>query len=246
MKTYSFGSREEWLNFKSGKISGSRLNAALPDRYGKPKKMFWQLVAERLIGSAAINDDEAAMDRGNRLEPEAIERFKQETKKKVDNSLLAWVRDDDESIMLSPDGVIGKTEAVEVKCLNAASHAEALVTRQIPKNTAGYEEQAVQYFVVNDKLKTLYFVFYDPRFPSGLDFFYLTITRKDVQEDVDSYLAQERQILKEVRDIVNRLTMYSPEEVAAMQTVQKELLADHQEAIRKISVTIENKHTTEV
>lgn len=234
MRTHAFESREEWLNFKLGKISGSRLKDVLPDRYGNHKKGFYELVAERLIGSAAIDDDEKAMDRGTRLEPDALERFQKETGKKVDTSLLMWTREDDTSIALSPDGVIGKTAAVEVKCLNAASHIEAKLTGKIPKNTAGYEEQAIQYFVVNESLKTLFFAFYDPRFPTGLDFFYIEMKRKDVQEDVVKYLEQERTILKNVRDAVNCLTMYSPEEIAAVQKVEAELLSDHRSNLEKL------------
>lgn len=237
-----FESREEWMNWRLGKITGSRLKDILPGRNGEVKKGRWEMVAERLIGSAALAEDEKPMDRGTRLEPEALERFAKETGKKLDTSLISWAREDDESIAISPDAVIGNKEAVEVKCLNAASHIEARVTNRIPKNTAGYEEQADQYFCVNDKLKTLYFVFYDPRFPSGLDFFYLTIHRKDREEQIASYLSEQREALKWVRDTVNKLTLYSPEEIKAMENVQKELLAnaatEHKSDMEKIRSTI--------
>lgn len=227
MKILKFKDREPWLNARLGKATGSRAKDILPGRNGETKKGRWELVAERLIGSAALNDDENPMARGNRLESEALERFRKETGKKVDSSLLMWLRDDDESIALSPDGVIGKTAAVEVKCLNAASHIEARVTGKIPKNTAGYDEQAIQYFVVNESLKKLYFVFYDPRFPAGLDFFYLTLTRKEKQEQIASQLAEIRDALKWVRDTVNNLTLYSPEDIQAMQQVHEELTSQH-------------------
>lgn len=243
-----FESREEWMNWRLGKITGSRLKDVLPGRNGEIKKGRWEMVAERLIGSAALAEDEKPMDRGTRLEPEALERFAKETGKKLDTSLLAWAREDDESIALSPDATAGKTEAVEAKCLNAASHIEARVTNKIPKNTAGYEEQADQYFCVNDKLKTLYFVFYDPRFPSGLDFFYLTIHRKDREEQIASYLSEQREALKWVRDTVNKLTLYSPEEIKAMEQAQKELLAvstnTHADDLNKIHATIKRFKTT--
>jgi hypothetical protein len=50
------------------------------------------------------------MDRGKRLEDEAIERFAKETGKKVNTDLVLWMRDDDENIAVSPDGSIGKTK----------------------------------------------------------------------------------------------------------------------------------------
>lgn len=231
-----YESKEEWLNDRSGRITGSRLKDILPGRNGEIKKGRWELIAERLVGWAAIVEDsnEKAMDRGTRLEPEAMARFVKETGKKVDPSLLMWQREDDPMIALSPDGVIGKTAAVEIKCLNAASHVEARVTGKIPKNTAGYEEQAAQYFCVNDKLKTLYFVFYDPRFPIGLDFFYLTISRKDIADRVKEYLEEQRECLKWVRDTVNALTMYSPEELAKSQQVAEELASEHKSDLERV------------
>lgn len=238
MKITKFESREAWLNGRLGKITGSRLKDVLPGRNGEIKKGRWQLVAERLIGSAALEDDEKAMDRGNRLEPEALTRFTKETGIKLDTSLVIWEREDDQSIAISPDGFKGKTIGAEAKCLNAASHIEARVTNKIPKNTAGYEEQSIQYFVVNDKLKTLYFIFYDPRFPKGLDFFYLTINRKDVQKQIDEYLWEQREALKWAREIVNNLTMYSPDEIRKADVVHKELIEEHQSDLERIHAGI--------
>ena len=140
------------------------------------------------------------MERGHRLETEALERFTQETGKEVDGSLVMWVREDNESIAISPDGIISDEEAVEVKCLASSRHIEALLTNQVPKE---YEEQINQYFVVNDKLQTMYMVFYDPRL-SVKDFFFLTIKRD--QEKVDELLAYQNNIIEEVNKIVKQLS----------------------------------------
>jgi len=114
---------------------------------------------------------------------------------------VLWVREDDGNIAISPDGFIGKTEAVEVKCLNSASHIEAFLTQKTPKE---YEHQVLQYFIVNDKLKTLYFIFYNPRMQK--DFFYLTIQRKDIQKDIDEYLEIEKEVLKQFTEIEKQFT----------------------------------------
>lgn len=202
----SEGGIEAWLVYRLGKISGSRVKDILPGRNGEIKKAIWELAAERLTGSIALVDDEKPMDRGKRLEPVAMERFIKETGKKVDATLLTVERDDDSSIMVSPDGIIGKTAAIEIKCLSSASHLEAKVNGKIPKNTCGYEEQAAQYFITNDKLRTLYFVFYDDRFPTPLDFFYLTITRKELKAEIAEWLELERKALAQIRDIVNKVS----------------------------------------
>lgn len=202
------GGREGWLNARLGKLTGSRARDVITLKGDSIKADAYNLVAERLIGSAALVEDESAMERGTRLEPEAIDRFTKETGKKVSKELVLWLRDDDESIAVSPDGVIGKgsTEAVEVKCLSAGRHIEARVTGKIPNGATGYMEQARQYFVVNDKLKKLYFVFYDPRFPAPLDYFCIVVKRKDVQKEVEEWLEMERNVLNWVRNTVNNLT----------------------------------------
>lgn len=199
MKTLAFESKEEWLEARRGRITGSRLKDIVVKRGTGKKIGFWELVAERL---GVPPDGEDVMERGNRLESEAIEQFTKETGKKVNTDLVLWVREDNENIAISPDGFIGKTEAVETKCLSSARHIEALVTQAVPGE---YEMQVIQYFVVNDSLKTLYLAFYDPRILAK-PFFYLTIKRADVQEKVDEYLEYQKTTLAEVNEIVNQLT----------------------------------------
>jgi hypothetical protein len=126
---------------------------------------------------------------------------------------------------VSPDGVIGKTCAVEVKCLSIGKHLEAIYTKKIPKNTAGYEEQLAQYFIVNKGLKKVFYVFYDDRFPAPLDFFVLEFTRKDMKEEIAKLEALEHDAVAKVREIVNAVSLYSPDEVKKIEARKQELLA---------------------
>jgi predicted phage-related endonuclease len=198
MKVQKFDTEEQWLEARLGRITGTRLGKLLSKRDKKPLAGYYELIAERV---AIPHNGENVMDRGKRLEEGAIERFAKETGKKVKNDLVLWSREDDENIALSPDGTIGKTEAVEVKCLSSAAHIEAWLTKQIP---AEYWHQVLQYFIVNDKLKALYFVFYDPRMPK--DLFWLTKTREEVQEEVNEYLEVEKQVLAQIAEIEKSLT----------------------------------------
>lgn len=199
MKTIAFETREEWLEARRGKITGSRLKDIVMKRGNGHKMGFYELIAERL---AVAPDEENPMDRGLRLEEEAMARFVKETGKKVDTSLVIWAREDNESIAVSPDGFIGKNEAVEVKCLSSASHIKTWLTKKVPDD---YEMQRLQYFIVNEKLTKLYFAFYDPRIPCK-DFFVFEIKREEVQQEIDEYLAFEKSILLEVDEVVNELT----------------------------------------
>lgn len=240
MNVRTFESQEGWANWRLGKGTGSRSKKLTSTRADATEK--YRMAAESIIGSAVLAEEELSssqvMERGHQLEPVALARFAEATGKKVDGSLVGWESAEDSRIAISPDGVVSATEAIEVKCLLSPKHTEALFNRAIPKNTSGYEEQMIHYFVVNPKLKTLYYVFYHPDFPAPLDFFYLTFTRKELAERIAAQAAEVRSAVSEVRDIVNALTMYSPEEWARMKAVQEELLADakatHEVAVKKV------------
>ncbi len=187
------------MDARRGRITGTRLKDLVTK--GKPKKGFWEIISERVAIPAS---EENVMARGKRLEDEAIERLSKELGKKFSNELVIWHRDEDENIAISPDGYYKKgkkiTEAAEVKCLNGASHIEAYITKEIPSE---YQFQVLQYFIVSDTLETLYFVFYDPRCPR--DFFYHTVHRGDIKEQIDEYLSLERNALVEMERITKEI-----------------------------------------
>ena len=215
MKVTKYENREEWLQARVGKITGSRVKDIIVKRGTDMKMGYYELIAERLAVPA---DDENPMDRGNRLEEFAIEEFAKATGKKVTTDLVIWERDDNSRIAVSPDGSIeeedgitkeivvvasiGTREAVEAKCLKSSAHIKAFLTQEIPDE---YNDQAVQYFVVNENLETLYFAFYDPLL-SVHSFFYITITRESMQMKIDKYLADQRNILDKVEAVVTSLT----------------------------------------
>lgn len=199
MKTLKFENREQWLDARLGRITGTRLKDLVDKRgTGKRKKGFYEIIAERVAIPAS---DENVMDRGLRLEDIAMQKFSEITQKKVNTDLVIWCREDDENIAISPDGIIGKTEAIECKCLNSASHLEAWLTKEIPNE---YEYQVLQYFIVNDELQTLYFLFYDPRMPK--DIFWIEVTRESKQEEIKEYIELEHLVLAQVAQIEAQLT----------------------------------------
>jgi hypothetical protein len=203
MKQTTFTTEEEWKDARSGRVTGTRLKDLVVKRGTAKKKGFYEIIAERV--ALPRDPNENVMDRGKTLESEALERFAKETGMVVDGSLVLWEREDNSSIAISPDGFItenGKvTKAVEVKCLNSASHIEAYLTKEIPSE---YEYQSKQYFVVNDDLETLYFCFYDPTTP--VDFFFIELHRADIAEEIAELLELERTALLEIEQITSQLT----------------------------------------
>lgn len=200
VKVNKYATREEWLEGRLGKITGSRAGDITPKLRGSGKKIgFYELIAERL--AIPREEGESAMDRGTRLEEDAIKAFTEETGLEVDASLVIWSRDEDDSIAISPDAVvIDKSWAVEAKCLSDAKHIEAYMTQTIPSE---YEEQVDQYFVVNDDCEKVFMAFYNPNL-SVKQFFYIEVNRD--QDKVNAILAMERQVLEEVRQAVTDLS----------------------------------------
>jgi putative phage-type endonuclease len=194
-----FETKEEWLEARKGKITGSRLNGLVVKRGTGEKIAYYELIAERIAQSP---DEENPMDRGNRLEEEAITLFSEKTGKKINTSLVLWEREDNPSIAISPDGYM-ENEAVEVKCLSSAKHIEAYLTKKIPDE---YEYQVLQYFIVNDKLETLYFVMYDPRMPEHLKLHYFIVTREEKKDDIETYKTYQEEKLAKIDEIINQLT----------------------------------------
>jgi len=207
MKTISFENLEDWMEARKCKITGSRLYKVVNLKKNKdgtvtPKKGYYELLAEKMTGVGEFQvAGENAMDRGHRLEPIALEVYGKQIKKKITNELVIWVRDNDDNIGLSPDGIISKTEAVEVKCLNGATHLEVLLTQKIP---TGYLFQAYQYFIVNDDLKKLHVIFYNPSLKAK-QLHTIIIARAAIQEEINKYLEYQRNTITEIDETVARL-----------------------------------------
>lgn len=192
---------EEWLSFRLGKIGGSKLNDIIVKRGTGRKLGFYEIIAERLaIKTDTDNDD--PLERGHALEGAALDAFEELTGKKVKRDCGVWVSDENPYIYVSPDGEVGKTEACEVKCLSSARHLQAYFEQEIPTE---YEAQVAQYFIVNEKLKALYFVFYDPRIPAK-PCHYIIIDRKEYEEKIELYKAYEEEALKDIELKVAELT----------------------------------------
>jgi len=163
---------------------------------------FYEILAQRL--SIGVPDDESAMARGVRMEPEARAEYEKRTKKKVEE--VGFIEsDDNKDLGASPDGYIKKKvldHAIEIKCLSGANHLRAYMEKVIPRN---YYPQGIQQFIVNEKLKTLDFVFYDPRIPA-LPYHVITMKRKDVAHDIEHYKKEAEVFLKEVSETLETLT----------------------------------------
>lgn len=183
---------DAWHHIRKGKISGTVLKQIM----GTPKARqdaLWELISERLC--KGLPEEENAMERGHRLEPEALAAFEYETGKIVERT--GFVEDDDNSfIAQSPDGLIGETEAVEVKCPGGRNYVKAWLTNEVPDE---YYWQVIQYFVVNSKLETLHFVLYNPDIPVH-PLHVIKVQRESLTEDIAKARDEQLKFLHEVDD----------------------------------------------
>lgn len=193
------------------------------------KLEFYQILADQVAIKA--EDDEtqyrSAMDRGHELEDEASQRAATVLGKEV-FKVGCVVADIDERIINSPDRLIkpaGKgriiREAMEVKCLDAAKHLMAFFERQIPED---YWTQKVQYFVTNERLEKLYWVFYNPRVPM-LPIFILVVERKDLGHWPETMTKYQLRTLAEI-DVLRERLLDEADNVILPAKPEKGVLAD--------------------
>ncbi len=103
--------------------------------------------------------------------------------------------------MMSPDGYIGTTGAVEIKCPKTKTHVKYIRQGKIPND---YKEQIWAYFMVNPDLQWLDFVSYDPRLTKK-PIWILHITRDQVQDDVSDALWQLGSFLTKLDNYRNEI-----------------------------------------
>jgi len=192
-----------WHQLRKGKITGTTLKAIM----GTPKAYtdaIYELIAERLtVGVDGDIDYENPMDRGNRLEPDAISIFELETGKKVERT--GFCEDDtNPNICNSPDGLVedtNDTEAVEAKCPEGKNYVKMWLTNEVPDQ---YEWQVVQYFVVNQNLQRLYFVGYNPDIPIH-PIHIIVVERDSIEKEITRARIAQEQFLKEVDEKLSKI-----------------------------------------
>lgn len=190
---------DEWHHLRKGKITGTTLKAIM----GTPKARqdaLYEIIAERLTVGVEGENYENAMERGNRLEADAIAMFEFESGKQVERTGFC----EDETnpfIANSPDGLIGEDEAVEAKCMGGKNHVKMWLTNKVPDE---YEWQVVQYFVVNEKLRKLYFIGYNPDIPAH-SLHIIEVYRDQLEKDIQTARENQEKFISEVEEVLKTI-----------------------------------------
>lgn len=171
---------------------------------------IYKLIAQRIAKPINPNDytlpegaTYSTMLRGQILEEEARELISEKLGKKIIPGRV-WQSEENEYMICSPDGEFeDETEAVEIKCLDSWKVVKAYYEKHPPSE---YKPQILQYFVVNEKLKKLYFCIYSDVFSNpelGLQIFELN--REDYKEEIEIVKRVENATLELVEKEVQKL-----------------------------------------
>jgi yqaJ-like viral recombinase domain len=156
---------------------------------------IYKLIAQRIAKPINPNDyadrldgaTYSAMLRGQILEDEARELIAEKLGKQIIPGRV-WQSDVNEYMICSPDGEIiddtgDVSEAVEIKCLDSWKVVKAYYEKRPPLD---YEAQIIQYFLVNENLRTLYFCIYSDVFTNpDLELQIFELKREDYQEAIE-------------------------------------------------------------
>ena len=124
---------DEWLALRCGIPTASMFDKIITPT-GKASTSSGgymnTLLAEWLTGKPGGMEPTAWMQRGTEMEPEARAWYEMETD--ADVSTVGFLTRDDGLIGCSPDGLIGNSGLLEIKCPSPGVHVEYLLSGKIP------------------------------------------------------------------------------------------------------------------
>lgn len=184
---------------------------------GDKKRRYYEIIAEEVSRPITPNDYVDRLNgepfsmaaRGHLLEKEAIAVFRERVEKDnyiVDDDAGVWVSDWNDNIYISPDAAISYNDgeiwgACEVKCLSSWETVKCYLENRYPKE---YEAQVIKYFVVNEKLKRLFFLLYTDVIP-GLELQVFTINREEVEPKIAEARSFEQKIMEMAQSDIDKI-----------------------------------------
>ena len=193
----------EWLAARAGRVTASMISAVLmkPETAGY-RDYQAQLGAELLTGKPQGSDyTNAAMQFGTETEPLARSAYEAETGFSVDEVGLC-IHPTIDRAGASPDGLVGNSGLVEIKCPKPATHLANLIAGAVP---AGYKNQMMWQMSCTGR-DWCDFVSFRPDLPENLQLFIIR-HRKDPAEilkletAVMAFLAGVDQMIEKLRGV---------------------------------------------
>lgn len=195
---------EEWHAARLGKVTASRVKDVMASgRGGQPsatrKNYMMQLLCERLTGRHEESFTSAAMMRGTELEP--LARVSYELKSCRSVAQVGLVNHPTiPNFGASPDGLVGASGGIEIKCPNTAQHVAVIQSGQ---HDPAYEWQMLAQMSCAE-LEWVDFISYDDRLPPPLDFVYYRFVRdekriREMESEIIKFLDELENIEADMR-----------------------------------------------
>jgi putative phage-type endonuclease len=184
---------DEWFALRRGKFTASTFKDLFmgKDTQGY-KDAIYRVAFERITNTSPESFTNEYMQRGTELEPEARAWYEFEKETDV---LSAGFFEYNDWIGASPDGLIGDSGLIEIKCPKFSTMMDYLIKKELPKT---YYYQVHGQLLVTDR-EWCDFVAYHPALPK----FVLRIERnKEVDKEILDKLFKA---IKEVEQIINKL-----------------------------------------
>ena len=164
----------KWLAERAGKVTASMISAVLMDAKTAGYRDYQaQLVAEILTGKPQGSDyTNAHMAFGTEMEPLARSAYEAETGFSVDEVGMCQ-HPTIERAGASPDGLVGNSGLVEIKCPKVSTHLAYLIAGVVP---AGYKNQMMWQMACTGR-DWCDFVSFRPDLPEHLQLFVVRYKR---------------------------------------------------------------------
>ena len=187
---------DEWLNARLGIATASNFSKVVTNEGSKSKQFnqyAFQLASEIITEFQEESYSNAAMIRGNELEPEARKEYQESTLSVVKQTGFMLC----DHYGYSPDGLIGDDGLIEIKCPSQAIHAKYMFNNKLP---AEYKAQVQGGLLVSAR-KWCDFVSYHPGFEYKYRLFVIRVYRDD--EFIEKLEIALNQLDELKRDIVS-------------------------------------------
>lgn len=170
----------EWNALRIGRVTGTRMKDLLA---ANNLPLVDKLIAERVSERTKEFYKSEEMERGNDMEPIAIQAYEEYTGLKVEK-VGFLVSNKFDWFGVSPDGLISDNgvykKAIEVKCPDTHNHVKYIRQGSVPSE---YWSQILSGFIVNESLEEMDFISYDNRFHYQ-PLFIVTTKRVDIAEEI--------------------------------------------------------------
>ena len=186
---------QEWLNTRKGRLTASNGQAIGANGKGLETYIL-NLMAEYYSSGEKVFYSNADMDRGNELEPIARDMY--ELEKGFEVEQVGYIEpDNDELVLVSPDGLVEDDGMIEIKSVNDANHF-ALILEGEKGIDSKYMWQMQMNLLVSER-KWIDYVSYNPNFKQSLVIFRI-FPDKAKQDKLISGIEKGKAKIREIKE----------------------------------------------